>query len=236
MCEDTNHYNQGTAASSGLCQYTTVHVESHGVKSLVKAYKVYEKATPALTTLPAYVFPVMTVVIHVYNGDVQTLTWDDGCHFCDSLSNSADGTNEVCQPNVFSTPNASAVSATTTAASLTKPYSLDQLKAAKVDGYGQSCITYGEGYGDNAGGVDCGKNGGADCDMKLYVVWTGTDVNGQYFQSAGLRFSRFQQFAISSLYVSARSLSLEVYDGAKDAATSVSDATTNAADTVAARL
>jgi hypothetical protein len=211
-----------------LCQYTTLHVESHGQKSLVKAFKVYEaSAVPA--TLPAYVFPVMTIVIHVAKVVVQTLTCDDGCHFCDSLTNSADGTNEVCQPNIFASPNASATTATTTAASLTFPYTKEELTTAKVDGFGQSCITYGEGYGTNADQTDCAKDGGAECDLKVYVVWTGTDINGQYFQSAGLRFSRFQQFAISSLYVSARSLSLSVYDGAKDTATS-------AADTVSSRL
>jgi len=227
-CSVDNVYEYGADKSKGLCQYTTIHAESHGVKSLTKAYKIYEPA--ATVPLPSYVFPVMTLVIHVAKGLVNSLTWDDGCYFCDSLTNSADGANEVCQPNVFSEPNATDVTSTNTAANLTFPYTLEQLTAAKVDGYGQSCITYGEASTEtNVNGENCALANGAECDLKMYIVWTGTDINGQYFQSAGLRFSRFQQFAISSLYTSARSLSLSVYDGASETAT-------GAADTVKSRL
>ena len=227
-CSVDNVYEYGADKSKGLCQYTTIHAESHGVKSLTKAYKIYEPA--ATVPLPSYVFPVMTLVIHVAKGLVNSLTWDDGCYFCDSLTNSADGTNKVCQPNVFSEPNATDVTSTNTAANLTFPYTLEQLTAAKVDGYGQSCITYGEASTEtNVNGENCALANGAECDLKMYIVWTGTDINGQYFQSAGLRFSRFQQFAISSLYTSARSLSLSVYDGASETAT-------GAADTVKSRL
>ena len=33
--------------------------------------------------------------------------------------------------------------------------------------------------------------GRTDCDLILYVVWTGTDSNGQPFQSSAYRFSAF---------------------------------------------
>jgi hypothetical protein len=33
--------------------------------------------------------------------------------------------------------------------------------------------------------------GRTDCDMILYVVWTGTDANGKSFLSSGYRFSAF---------------------------------------------
>jgi hypothetical protein len=35
------------------------------------------------------------------------------------------------------------------------------------------------------------ENGTTDCDIQLYVVWTGTDVKGQVFQSSANRFSAF---------------------------------------------
>ena len=38
------------------------------------------------------------------------------------------------------------------------------------------------------------------CDLNLYVVWTGTDMNGNYFRSAGKRFSRFREYAMPSLF------------------------------------
>lgn len=236
-CTDATLYNHGTRKSDGLCQWTTVHVESHGGKSLAKAYKVYAGGVVNETTAPRYVYPVLTAVISVFEGAVQAITWDDGCYFCDSLTNNADGTNEVCQPNIFSSPNATELAAATTtlaaaqtlAAEQALPFSEEQLVKAQVDGHGDSCITYGPGHGTNANGEDCSKNDGAVCDLKIYVVWTGTDANGAYFQSAGLRFSRFQQFAISSLYTSARTLALDTYAGAESAAQST-------ADTVSSRL
>ena len=42
------------------------------------------------------------------------------------------------------------------------------------------------GGGDNSSSTDFD-----DCDVTLYVVWTGTDVDGKVFQSAGNRFSAF---------------------------------------------
>eukprot|EP00543_Licmophora_paradoxa_P011665 CAMPEP_0202474374 /NCGR_PEP_ID=MMETSP1360-20130828/92352_1 /ASSEMBLY_ACC=CAM_ASM_000848 /TAXON_ID=515479 /ORGANISM="Licmophora paradoxa, Strain CCMP2313" /LENGTH=202 /DNA_ID=CAMNT_0049101499 /DNA_START=512 /DNA_END=1119 /DNA_ORIENTATION=+ len=35
------------------------------------------------------------------------------------------------------------------------------------------------------------SNGETDCDLTLYVVWTGTDSRGKSFQSSGNRFSQF---------------------------------------------
>lgn len=41
---------------------------------------------------------------------------------------------------------------------------------------------------------ECNKihaEGGTDCDVTLYVVWTGSDKDGKSFQSSGKRFSAF---------------------------------------------
>lgn len=46
----------------------------------------------------------------------------------------------------------------------------------------------------------CGASTGSECDLKLFVTWTGTDSAGAYFQSANLRFSRFRQFGIGQFY------------------------------------
>ena len=222
-CTTADSYDFGEDASLGLCQYTTITIESHGVKSLTKAYKVYQGGELTSTSAPVYVFPIMTAVISVYNGKVQSITWDDGCYFCDTLTANADGENEFCQPNIFSSPNASALptsslaEAQAAAAKQAKPYTADQLTQAKVDGGGKSCITYGAGASKPNPSVtgttplNCAETPD-ECDLKMYIVWTGTDANGNYFQSAGLRFSRFQQFAISSLYTSARTLALDAYD------------------------
>ena len=41
------------------------------------------------------------------------------------------------------------------------------------------------------------------CDLKLYVVWAGTDSQGNSFSSSGLRFSQYRAFGLGSLYNSA---------------------------------
>lgn len=44
-------------------------------------------------------------------------------------------------------------------------------------------------------------------------MWTGTDVNGEYFESANNRFSRFRAFGVGSLYDGAVSLGDKVRAG-----------------------
>lgn len=42
------------------------------------------------------------------------------------------------------------------------------------------------------------------CDPKFYITWFGTDAKGKQLKSANLSMSRFRQYAIGSLYNSAR--------------------------------
>lgn len=49
--------------------------------------------------------------------------------------------------------------------------------------------------------------------LQVYFVWTGTDVNGEYFESANNRFSRFRAFGVGSLYDGAVSLGDKVRAG-----------------------
>lgn len=59
-----------------------------------------------------------------------------------------------------------------------------------------------------------GTEGGGACDLKMYVTWTGTDVNGNFLTSAGLRFSQYRAFGVESLYDSARVGAISAYDDA----------------------
>ena len=43
-----------------------------------------------------------------------------------------------------------------------------------------------------------------NCDLNLYLVWSGTDSTGQFMRSAGMRFSRFRSFGVEGLYNSAK--------------------------------
>nr|CCA20136.1 conserved unknown protein putative [Albugo laibachii Nc14] len=40
------------------------------------------------------------------------------------------------------------------------------------------------------------------CDLTIYIGWTGTDKDGNYLSSAGLRMSQFQKFSFASYYSS----------------------------------
>eukprot|EP00753_Platysulcus_tardus_P016467 PLAT5741.1.p1 GENE.PLAT5741.1~~PLAT5741.1.p1 ORF type:complete len:210 (+),score=50.46 PLAT5741.1:56-685(+) len=59
-------------------------------------------------------------------------------------------------------------------------------------------------------GLDCGGNANqcdkGSCDPRVYVVWSGTDADGNFFTSSRLRFSRFQSYSVRSLYKAAETL------------------------------
>ena len=223
-CPTDSLYTYGGNQGEQMCGYTTIHVESIGVKSFTKAYKIYDLSQP---TTPKYAFNVLTAVISVNKGVVNSITWDDGCHFCSTISNVADGSNDFCVPNILVTNETKVDSAATVSLAQeyaqegALPLSEQRLTDLKFDGYGKNCAMYGDKSSGAAG--DCTTDDGAVCDLKLYIVWTGTDKNGQYFQSAGLRFSRFKMFSVSTLYSSARSLSLDAYSGAESTANTVAD-------------
>ena len=48
------------------------------------------------------------------------------------------------------------------------------------------------------------KDTSFQCDPKFYVTWFGTDAKGKQMKSSNLSMSRFRQYAIGSLYNSAK--------------------------------
>ena len=42
------------------------------------------------------------------------------------------------------------------------------------------------------------------CDPKFYITWFGTDADGKQLKSSNLSMSRFRQYAVGSLYNSAK--------------------------------
>ncbi|DAZ95982.1 TPA: hypothetical protein N0F65_009283 [Lagenidium giganteum] len=46
----------------------------------------------------------------------------------------------------------------------------------------------------------CAGANATTCDITVYVGWTGTDKNGNYLSSAGLRMSQFQKYSIGSFF------------------------------------
>jgi hypothetical protein len=48
------------------------------------------------------------------------------------------------------------------------------------------------------------KDEAFQCDPKFYITWFGTDSKGRQLKSSNLSMSRFRQYAVGSLYNSAR--------------------------------
>ena len=53
---------------------------------------------------------------------------------------------------------------------------------------------------------------GIKCDPKFYITWFGTDADKRQLKSSNLAMSKFKQYAIGSLYNSAKG----IYDNASD--------------------
>ncbi|ETV94841.1 hypothetical protein H310_11507 [Aphanomyces invadans] len=114
------------------------------------------------TTARGKAYPILTAVVSVKQGEVQGISWDDGCYLCDMAS---------CDPNLYSMPTIPLYST--------------------AFGDGSTC------YKDHA---ECTNTTGL-CDLSVYVGWTGTDANGNYLSSAGMRISQFQKYSVNS-YIS----------------------------------
>ena len=140
-------------------------------------------------------FPIFTVILTLDHGVVQSVAYDEGCFFCATNTPQCDYTalhanfsqtiydpdlkgcrleQSACYPKGFGTPNVGANSTTPAAnATLVAPPSNTTVPAAD------------------------------SCDLRVYVVWTGTDARGNGLMSANKRFSRYRQFNVATAYQSA---------------------------------
>jgi len=173
IAKNEGFVSNATCANSSLSDFfVTIEVSSLGATQVVPY--IYQKRS---CDGSAKFFPFMTAIIFVEDGEVQTITYDEECAFCNGKSN--------CQANGFD--------------------------KSRNDTF--SSDVYVEcGYSPD----ECSNlaGGGADCDLRVYVAWVGTDANGEFFTSGNSRFSRFRQFSIGSLFDAAQK---EVTAGANEA-------------------
>jgi hypothetical protein len=67
---------------------------------------------------------------------------------------------------------------------------------------------------DCVDGKACGTSSsscGGECDIRIYLVWSGKDANGEYSTSRSFMPSRFQAFAVNPVYKAASDLTDEHY-------------------------
>jgi hypothetical protein len=69
-------------------------------------------------------------------------------------------------------------------------------KSSQIYGEGKSCFS-------NA--TTCEGANATTCDLTIYVGWTGTDANGNYLASSGLRMSQFQKYSVSNYFKNVKS-------------------------------
>ncbi|KAG5190305.1 hypothetical protein JKP88DRAFT_298901 [Tribonema minus] len=125
------------------------HVESNGVASFQKSFR---QASLGIT------FPLFTAIINVDRGNITSITWDDGCHFC---------ARQFCQANTF---NFAGTNTTADGQALG----------------GKDCY-----YEDAKSCVNASGQVSDACQLEVYVVWSGTDRDGIFFQSQQKRLGLF---------------------------------------------
>jgi hypothetical protein len=103
------------------------------------------------------IYPYLTAIINVKAGEVTGITWDDACEFCDA---------DRCVENTVDF-NGVEVTQQSSGGQPTKGCYISQEECNKLV-------------------AEIGGTGGTDCDVLVYVVWTGTDSRGKTFQSAGI--------------------------------------------------
>jgi len=100
------------------------------------------------------IYPYLTAIITVDQGNVTGITWDNACVFCAA---------EECQDNTYGFEGALATEEEAQQPVGACSIPLEECKTAEQ----------------------------AECDLLLYVVWSGTDSNGDDFMSSSNRFSAF---------------------------------------------
>jgi hypothetical protein len=108
------------------------------------------------------VYPYLTAIIHVQDGIVTEISWDDGCLFCSSH----------CNRNTFDFEGFLSSGGGGSRGCYIDVETCDQIASMENPQEGPSSTT-----------------SSTSCDLLLYAVWTGTDSQGNSFQSSQHLFS-----------------------------------------------
>jgi hypothetical protein len=160
--------------------------------------RTYYNPCSASASSAIYTIPLYTAIISAVNGVPNAITFDDGCYFCGY--NNAGGPGAPCSYSGFTTNG-----------------SLPIDDVAIVNCASDQTVCYPSASFSNNSNTNSSYATVSSCDLKLYVVWTGTDRNGKYFTSAGMRFSSFRQFGVATAYQGAIDLGNAAVNLAKNA-------------------
>lgn len=183
--------------------YSTFDIAAGGVFApFPKIYKRIKYTPTASGFAPANIetLPLYTVIIKMDTGVVTDIGWDDGCFFC------AENTDE-CMHNSFSVNSSTEISDDT----------YRGCRKATDECYPETFTNAATNSTNSSSSSTNVTLTTSDCDLKIFVTWTGTDKNGQYLRSASKRFSRYRAFGIATAYQSAVNLANEGLDIANSA-------------------
>lgn len=155
---------------------TNYYVSVQGVSSSYR--KRYAQMDTSAQGRVAAVLPLTTAVVQVDNGVVKSVYWSDGCFFNENRAKATD-----CIFNAF-----------------------DLTNQIDPEQYNQFLNPTGEttlGYDTSLTPQQCTQQGNPPgfCDLGIYIVWTGTSLDGKQLVSANPRFSRFRDsFAMGNQF------------------------------------
>lgn len=154
-----------------ICSYD---IHSLTILDGMKYYYNYLPSTGMNKESGYYVFPTYTVILHVIQGKVERITFDEEC-LCSEQSTSEsiclENSNRIIKSYINNTNN---INNSTNSISSAIPKSC----AIPIT----SCVyqpTKDYAYANT-------------CDLQLFFVWSGTDSEQQFFTSSAKRFSRFR--------------------------------------------
>ena len=141
-------------------------------------------------------FPIYTAIITLDRGVVRSVAFDEGCFFCatntpqcDYNAMHANFSQTIYDPELKGCrlEQASCYPSTFSAASLA-------VNASAANATANATAVFG---GNST------LPPSSSCDLRVYVVWAGTDARGNGLLSANKRFSRYRQFNVATAYQSA---------------------------------
>lgn len=122
------------------------------------------------------IFPFLTAIIDVEGGIVKGIAWDNACVFC---------APNLCLENTYNFDGV--LQSQESLAGQSKGCYLAKQECDNIQVQKEKQCTSAGTCREGQTECNCENN----CDVRVYVVWTGSDVDGKPFQSSSSRFSAF---------------------------------------------
>jgi len=186
--------------------YVSVHVQSNSTLSFVRRWYDADQNRQLI-------FPYLTIIVDVFQGNIRGLVWDNGCVYCSKT------VGNRCMEDTFNFNATPAIQNNQTYTNgINEPTKGCWLRKDECDKYT----------------LQDGSN--PVCDLKVYATWTGTDANKRVLTSADNRFSAFPmdqvQRTLSAVIEGASNTYEEVAGSVNSTVNSVSDTVNTVSDTV----